>query len=118
MVLYKIGPRIEHAMEIADRHSWVALGYEVVITSCRDGNHSPDSLHYYRVDRASHGAFDCRTWAQPDKFTHYHPDRHLFADNLREELELLYPSEFDVVLERSHLHVEHDPRGPFRKRSA
>lgn len=71
----------------------VARGIAMTITSVTDGRHSSGSLHHCGR------AFDCRT-------------RHLTADEANalahDVVDALGP-EWDVVLESTHLHVEHDP---------
>lgn len=69
---------------------------EAVITSTYDGNHSPSSLHY------AHLAVDLRM------------PRGLPATKLRDleaGLKKSLGSDFDVLLERDHFHVEYDPKG-------
>ena len=69
------------------------LGVEMVITSCTEGKHSWGSLHY------SGCAFDFRKW--------------VFSDNGVEARKMLSEKlgqEFDVVLERTHIHVEFQPK--------
>jgi len=69
------------------------FGYTAVITSGVDGKHAKNSLHY------SGRAFDFRTSniALGDRI----PLAATLSDSLG--------SEFDVVLENDHIHVEHDP---------
>lgn len=68
--------------------------YDCVITSASDGKHGPNSLHY------SGQALDLRT-------RHIHGQGlQLVVDKLRESL----GSQFDVVLESDHIHLEFDPR--------
>ena len=66
----------------------------VTITSVTDGKHSKNSLHYEGL------AIDLRTryfnGAQKKRI----------AELLRQKL----TDEFDVVLERTHIHIEHDTR--------
>ena len=77
----------------------LALGHsndgKVVITSGSDSHHSSKSKHY-RGD-----ALDFRT-------------RNLEGnlEALREEISTALGRDFDVLLERDHLHVEYDPRRP------
>ena len=69
------------------------LGVEMVITSGTEGKHSWGSLHY------SGCAFDFRKWN--------------FSDNGVEARKMLSEKlgkEFDVVLERTHIHVEFQPK--------
>ena len=71
------------------------LGETFMITSCVDGTHGHNSLHYSGL------AFDLRT---RDLAT----DPGLVVQRLREAL----GAEFDVVLEPTHIHVEFQPEGP------
>lgn len=69
-------------------------GYEFVITSGSDGKHGPNSLHYKGL------AVDLRT-------------RHVLPLDLPKliyEIKHALHSQFDVVLESDHLHVEWDPK--------
>jgi hypothetical protein len=68
--------------------------YELVITSVSDGVHKADSKHYEGL------AFDCRT---RDLSTRATID---IVDDCRAAL----GKDFDVVLEKDHLHVEYDPK--------
>lgn len=72
----------------------VAFGVECVITSGLDGVHSEGSLHYKGL------GLDFRTRDLPRKV------QPSFRDAVAEAL----GPEFDVVLEKDHLHVEHEPR--------
>lgn len=73
---------------------WKEYGKELVITSARDGIHSAGSLHYYGL------AVDLRT--------HYfsEADKYSVAQDLRDEV----GNDFDVIVHKSHIHVEYDPR--------
>ena len=67
--------------------------YDFVITSVCDGKHSENSLHY------SGNAFDCRT-------------RHLTKSQAQLvvlQLRKNLGDEFDVVLEKTHCHIEYQP---------
>ena len=70
-------------------------GQELVITSAVDGRHKRASAH------ASGRAFDVRIWT-------------LQADNTETEatqsLQVALGSEFDVVEESDHIHIEWDPK--------
>ena len=66
-------------------------GYELVITSTYEGNHSPGSLHYANL------AIDIRA---PKK------DR----EKLYKEIKEVLSDDYDVVLERTHIHIEYDPK--------
>lgn len=78
--------------EVYGRH-----GYTCTITSGSDGKHGPESLHYKGC------ALDIRT-------------RDVLPDTLGVmvlEIKQALGGQFDVVLEKDHLHVEFDPKdGP------
>ena len=68
--------------------------YDCVITSASDGKHGPNSLHY------NGQALDLRT-------------RHINGQGLQlvvDKLKEALGSQFDVVLESDHMHVEFDPK--------
>lgn len=68
---------------------------DVTVTSLLDGKHSEKSLHYVGL------AMDLRT-------------RHMTAEDVEgcaRRLRLALGKDYDVVVEPSHLHLEHDPRG-------
>tara|TARA_R110000782_G_scaffold218156_1_gene305533 strand:+ start:517 stop:840 length:324 start_codon:yes stop_codon:yes gene_type:complete len=79
----------------------LALGYfdsmgirDMVVTSIVDGKHSYGSLHYVGY------AADIRIWAiESDGLAE-------FTEGLAEEL----GEEFDVTLEKDHIHIEFQPK--------
>lgn len=78
---------------IAAQHIYSEKGYGLVITSLLDGKHSANSLHYKGL------AVDLRI-------------RHLpqgTANVITHELSEALGSEYDVILEDDHIHVEFDP---------
>lgn len=87
-----IQPELVLAAVVIDRLFHTNGLPELVITSGVDGKHSKNSLHY--VGRA----WDIRSW--------YIDDKETFAQKLRESL----TEEFDVVVEKTHVHVEFDPK--------
>jgi hypothetical protein len=117
---FRVGPAVEAALDIADKVYIREVGFEATVTSCRDGNHSLDSLHYYRWwdprrwpsdPEGSQGAFDLRTWPKPwvpGQMRRATKDR--LALEIQTALAEEFPGEFQVVVESDHLHVEHDPR--------
>jgi hypothetical protein len=68
----------------------------LVFTSCMDGKHGAQSLHYVGK------AVDIRL---PSRFTNDPVD----DDAMVVDLKLNLGEEWDVVLEADHIHVEHDP---------
>lgn len=69
-------------------------GYPCVITSCSDSKHGPNSLHYKGL------ALDLRT-------------RDVLPETMGVmvlEIKQVLGPQFDVVLEKDHLHVEWDPK--------
>lgn len=78
---------------------YFSMGYDCMITSGVNGEHSRGSEHY------KGDALDFRT-------------RHMRAGDaarLTEEVRIALGKDFDVVLERTHLHVEYDPKTPLNK---
>lgn len=65
-----------------------------VITSVTEGKHSLTSLHY------TGAAFDFRTKQMTDKI----------QEKVRDECRRRLTDEFDVVLEKTHMHVEFQPK--------
>ena len=72
---------------------YLRIGKQLVITSCTDGKHMKGSKHY------SGYAIDIRT-------------RHLNAQEI-EKLVIWfknnYDKNYDIVVEKDHIHVEYDP---------
>jgi len=66
-------------------------GYELVITSTYDGTHSPCSLHY------ANDAYDVRITTGKK--------RNMIYEEIKEAL----GDDYDVILEKTHLHIEFDP---------
>ncbi len=70
------------------------FGTELVITSCMDGKHMPTSLHY------KGRAFDARSRDLAPAFQVH------ACDEMKKRL----GPDYDVVLEKDHFHIEHDPK--------
>lgn len=86
-------PEILLAIQEA-REVYRDLGVDLIITSVLDGKHMKTSLHYKGL------AVDLRI-------------RHLSKANqgiAAQRLRLMLGPEYDVVLEETHIHVEHDPK--------
>lgn len=80
-----------HAAIVAET-VYKKYGVEAVITSAKDGKHSEKSLHYQGL------ALDLRTWNLGGREAQA-------AGEIRRTL----GPEYDVVLEKDHLHIEWDP---------
>ena len=87
-----IQPQMAVAYSIAASVYSMKAGARCVITSCSDGRHGPNSLHYKGM------ALDLRT-------SNLRPDQvHPVYITLKEAL----GEQFDVVLEDDHIHLEFD----------
>jgi hypothetical protein len=71
-----------------------SFGTELVITSCNDGKHMPNSRHYKGL------AFDARSRDLAPAF----------QVHARDEMKKRLGPDYDVVLEKDHFHIEHDPK--------
>jgi len=92
------GVRSEIAIAINVAASvYFAYGYDCIVTSVVDGKHSRGSLHY------SGGAMDLRTRHLPNLAT-----VKSISHDIREGL----TDEFDIILEKDHIHIEFQPKGP------
>ena len=94
VVMYEIHPVLENRLPLIE---WVwqeQVGEDPTITSAREGEHSPTSLHY--IGRA----LDFRT-------REYSAAQ---VERLRADLARRLGPAFDVVVEDTHLHLEYDPR--------
>ena len=88
--LYGITPAIVIALMIAD-DLYDSHGDDLMITSALDGHHMHASLHYVGA------AVDIRL-----------PSAN--AAERRMDLLMRLGSEYDVVLEANHIHIEHQPK--------
>jgi len=102
-VFANINPAMIRVITAADSVWEAQLRLEPVITSGTDGYHRPKSgrpsLHY------SGRAFDLRTWDREGHQLTY-PAKTRLANALRNHLD----SDFDVIVEDTHIHVEYDPK--------
>lgn len=86
---FKLRPALIYADDI-----WKKYGQELVVTAGLDGAHSAGSLHYYGL------AIDFR-------ISYFLPE---IAKIVCAELALKLGRNFDVRLEKDHIHVEYDPK--------
>jgi len=92
--LLGLQPQITLAIVVAHScYSNLQYDGECVITSCTEGKHSKGSRHYVGL------AFDVRTRDLPTK------KRSILAGMIGKCL----TNQYDVVLEKTHIHVEYDP---------
>lgn len=73
---------------------WQEHGKKLVVTSSTGGAHSAGSFHYYGY------ALDLRSWYFSRKI----------ATEVTRKLRLALGSDYDVVNEGTHIHVEYDPK--------
>jgi len=90
-----IRPELILAIMVADG-VYTSLGQELVITSLLDGTHSNTSLHY------SGCGLDLRT--------RYFSGSE--AKKARDDIAGRLTSDYDVLLESNHIHIEFQPRKP------
>ncbi len=74
---------------------------DLVVTSVTDGKHGDNSLHY------KGNAFDHRTWTTPTSGIQLSPDE---KQSIAIELYKRLGDKWDVVVERTHIHCEYDPK--------
>lgn len=91
-------PEILKAAEIVRSHLW-DMGIELVITSGTEGDVS-DGVHKKTSKHYTGEAFDFRIWQFKES------QLPLVVSNLQRKL----GKDYDVVLEKTHIHVEYDPK--------
>lgn len=97
-----IGNEILFAIQVAEG-VWKDKGLGILtITSCTDGKHSPGSKHYVGK------AVDFRSMNLTNDQVQF------AATDLKDRL----GTEYDVVVEGDHIHVEHDPKAPLNMTGA
>jgi len=92
----RLNREIRRALAAAERIDWIG-GDELVVTSTYDGNHSAGSLHY------ANDAVDIRL-----------PKSQILE--YLAELKQALGRDYDVVLEKDHIHIEYDPKGERKRR--
>ena len=103
--LQGMGPEIVMGALVADT-VWKEHGRPegVTITSIVDGKHSKRSLHYVGNSKVNKfgNAIDLRT-------RYFNRDKQI---EITADLKSKLTDEFDVVLEKDHIHLEFDPKTP------
>lgn len=89
-----VRPEIQHARAVI-ANIWAKHGYVLTVTSGTDSTHKADSLHYVGL------AEDYRTRDVAPS------DLVIMVNDVRASL----GSDYDVIIESDHLHVEYDPGG-------
>lgn len=96
------GVRLETIRLIVEAsHVYIGFGKpHVTVTSINDGKHSRSSRHYmgYAVDFRTRDDNDWQQWPEAEK--------QQIAQALRNRL----GSDYDIVVEGTHLHCEFDPK--------
>lgn len=82
---------IRRILNDVDRIYRNLTGREAVITSTYEGTHSPSSLHYANL------AVDIRL-------------PHTKVGEVLRAIKLAIGEDYDVVLEKDHIHIEYDPK--------
>lgn len=98
-----LGLRMEMLLAVVVAEGvWMKHGAdELVVTSCIDGTHSVGSRHYSGL------AVDLRTFNLPGSY------RGKAAEDASRELRERLGQDYDVVLEKTHVHVEFHPKRPY-----
>ena len=91
-----------HVKAAVDIAFFETVGHQAMMTSAADSEHSEHSKHY------SWCAYDFRIYQDNDtkKPKYEKPTLQNLAANMSGRLGSLY----DVVIEKSHIHVEYDPK--------
>ena len=93
VVLHGLATPVIVAMIVADQ-VYSEHGHNLTLTSALDGKHSSQSLHYVGQ------AIDLRTRDVPEDL----------RKTLRKKIAQRLGSDFDVILEKTHIHIEYQPR--------
>lgn len=92
-----MSPEIMLAISVAHM-VYVSQGNNCIITAVSDGKHMPGSLHY------KGRAVDLRLPAMPNTVAH--------AQMIANQIRMGLTNEYDVILEKDHIHIEFDPKVP------
>ena len=95
VILLGLWPEMYLALELAEP-IFAGEGVELVVTSTGGGKHKRGSLHYVGL------AVDLRTRDLPDKESKI---------RVHKVLARALGQDYDIVLEKDHIHVEFDPKG-------
>lgn len=87
----RLKPKIRKKLNLIGRIIWACNEGEMVVTSTYEGTHSDGSLHYANL------AVDIRK----------NGNKVLSCGEIRRQL----GSDYDVISEKNHIHIEYDPKG-------
>lgn len=88
-----VRPELLLALQICDGVYWRMFKTDIVVTSIVDGAHMQGSMHY--LGRAA----DLRIWGLEASI-----------EALVKSLKISLGENYDVVLEKDHIHLEYDPK--------
>lgn len=98
---FGLRPELLLALIVAD-DVWAECGFDLTVTSLNDGHHGQASLHY------SGAGADLRTWESADGTQWSEQLKRDVAERLRDALG--NNPDYDVVVEATHIHIEHQPK--------
>lgn len=87
-----VDPDFRKVLETKVVRAYDEVDHDMVITSLNDGKHMVGSLHYEGK------AADLRIWGLKDPAA------------VEKRIAILVGTDFDVILEKDHIHVEYDPK--------
>lgn len=88
-----VDPKFRETLETKVIQAFDEVGRSMVITSLNDGQHMTTSFHYRGL------AADLRIWNLPP----------IDPKDVRLRIAEILGKDYDVVLEKDHIHVEYDP---------
>jgi hypothetical protein len=94
-----MGSEMQQIVEVAIETAPMLERGTVWITSANDSIHHPESLHYKNL------AYDIRIWNIIGAVK-------AEARSWAERMQVALGDDYDVLLERDHIHVEYDPEEP------
>lgn len=104
VVIFDQSPSFKLMLAAVDAACYEVLGFEGTLTSCREGNHSLDSKHYWRKDRDAE-AGDFRTWIKPWVPIQIGPEkRRRLAEAIENRIHAV-PGGWKLFVHPTHMHV-------------
>lgn len=106
----KASPQILLAMNVMDSIIRTQLTCELVVTSCGDGKHGEGSKHYPDKVTGWVNAFDARIRDYDGVDVDITEKDIFYAEKIVAEMKKRLDTQYDIVLESNHIHVEFDPK--------